>query len=246
MKKPGIAAILALTTGIAGGHRLYLGQYFRAFLYIIYPFTLITLLFTFSGTLGILREQLTVQWDFSSWFIIAPFWLLPLLDAVWLGTRNKTSFGQRYPQEASLVKAFGAVLAGAVWIVALYAFFWQAPQRSVDAEAAFKGTVEAFSEAYAKDFTSFEGATVQLTGTITEEEMNLSADRPEPVRTLILGEAATPVKCIFTPASQAIADTLAPGSAITVKGVCRADFAMRATLEQCDIMAVAGTPVATE
>lgn len=232
-RKKTILLLIGLFLGWLGLHRLYLGHYGRTLLYWIYPIALLTLLFWATGTLDIARTQASLDVNEQTLPFVLPIILIPWLDTLWLVMRSNT-----YLEKQTLyswVKAVRTIAVGITVVVAIYLLFWQVGQRTASGEPEYIGSVIDFSKAYQNDYLSFADQVVQVSGTITEEEITLREGK-DPIRTLIMGNGPVPVKLLFRPAEQATADTLSVGRQVTVKGVCQAEFELRAVLVDCRLI----------
>lgn len=228
-RKP-TAIILAVLFGWTGVHRLYLGHPIRGLFFLLYPVIVLTSAFAVSGTLDIARENASLDLNTTTLPFMLPMLLLPWLDAIWLATRSKVFFDRQ--TGIRWIPSIIVLVIAAVVNIGVYRYAWHSTTRSAAGNADLITTVDSFTDLYINDYSTYDGQIIALTGKLTEEEI-LFREGAEPIRTLIMGEGAVPVQLIFSTNQQAVADTLSIGRTITVKGICRAEFEMRTTLEDC-------------
>lgn len=231
--KKSTAVGLAFLLGWAGAHRLYLGHPIRAFFFLAYPLLTVTVIFDLTGTLAIARSNASLDINSSTLPFLAPIVLLPWLDGIGLMIRSS-----RYCQQQQGWRtrdAFVAIGLAAVLNVAVYQYAWKVPAQTAAGQAAYTMTVQEFTEQYTADFSHFDGQVIQLTGTLTADEIMLR-EGEEPARILLMEQGTIPITLRFADAEQPKADTLSLGQTVVVKGVCLAEFELRITLDDCRLI----------
>ncbi len=229
------AAALALLTGIFGFHRFYLGQYLRGLLYLCYPFLVITVGLYVSGTLDIVRDQVSVEGLDGLWYALLPFVLIPVFDAWWLFRMTDSRFQDRYAIHSGaglrLLQSLIAIAAGVAFNFLWYVMWFthQTPDTGGTPAASF--IPAELVEAYVEGSASWQGKVVRITGTLIEEEMEFTESGER--RSWILGPATMPVLCRIHADFAAEAEAWRVGEQHTLQGWVEADLSNKIILEDC-------------
>jgi hypothetical protein len=246
MRSKPVAVILALTLGILGIHRLYLGQYMRAILYLTYPVALITAFFYFTGTLHIVREQLILERSAGALYFLLPFLIVPFFDAIWLGMMNRAKFFDRYNTTIGTTwgriwRSIVTLAAGTGIALGLYQMFFIVKPVDVSKEADYKLSARELVEAFAGNADSsmqiFEGRLIEVSGTVVDEEWMMAEG--DDLRSLLLdGAGQTRVKCRFLPSQREQVVVVQNGTYITVKGILEDASDFEVILSNCILLQV--------
>ena len=246
MRAKSVAVILALILGILGVHRLYLGQYMRAILYLIYPVVLISAFFYFTGTLNIAREQLILERSAGALYFLLPFLILPIFDAIWLGMVSQAKFFDRYNSTIGtpggrVWRSLVALAAGIGIALGLYQVLFVVKPVDTDREADFRLSATELVEAFAGNPDSamhiFEGRLIEVSGTVVDEEWMLAEGND--LRSLLLaGVGQTIVKCRFLPSQREQVVAIQNGTVITVKGILEDASNFEVILSNCILLQV--------
>lgn len=229
------AAALALLTGIFGIHRFYLGQYLRGMLYLCYPFLLITVGLYVSGTLDIIRDQVSVEGLDGLWYALLPFSLVPLFDAWRLFRMTDGRFQERYSvpaaHEKRLLVSLLAFIAGITFNLLWYSLFFanSRPDTTGAPDASF--TPAGLVAAYGEGYQSWQGKVVRVTGTLVEEEIEFTEAGER--HSWIVGPADMPVLCRIHADFAAEAAVWQVGEQHTLQGWVEADLSNKIILEDC-------------
>ena len=241
MKSKTFTVILAFLFGHLGLHRLYLRQYFRALLYLIYPITLLTVLFYFTGFLEVLREEGAAEALSTLVSFIPLFFVIPFFDGIWFLIMSKEKFNLRYNSRKKhatkeVYYSVGVLLLAFLYNYFVFHFFYEKATlntgREADIEIAAEDLAQAFTDDDAAATQRFSGKILKVTGRIEGEESQLAGDGEEKVL-ILTGDGNLTIRCEFKPEEQEKIKDFSVGDEISLKGSYREVMIFDVVLEQC-------------
>lgn len=245
MRNKYTAATLALLLGLLGVHRLYLGQYFRALLYLVYPIVTLTIVFSATGFLGVLKEQATLSISIELLRFLLLFHLIPVFDCIWFLATKRATFDQRYNQQKT---KWARALPASLLILVIgagfnYFVFQQFYVKGTVDVAGAPADVKMDAAGFASEFAEnkdeaarqYKDKVIRLTGTVEAEETQLTESGDE--RILILkGAENLAIRCEFAQGQQDRVQQVKMGANVTVKGSFREVMVSDLVLEDCYLL----------
>lgn len=241
MKSKTFTAILAFFLGPLGLHRLYLRQYVRAFLYLAYPITLLTVFFAYSGILDVLRDEGASESLSTLLSFIPLFFVIPVIDGIWFLVMSKDKFNLRYNtrQKHATKEVYYSVavlLLGLFYNYLFFHFFYEkAPldlSQQADIEISAPDLAAAFSTNEEEATNKYGNKILGVTGVIEAEETQLAQDGEEKV-IILAGDGNLTIRCEFKPEEQKKIEAFRVGDEISLKGKYREIMIFDVVLEDC-------------
>ncbi len=241
MKSKTFTIILAFILGIFGLHRLYLRQYLKALLYLIYPITLLTAAFYFTGFLEVLRDE--PQGEILKTLIqfFPLFMIIPVIDGIWFLLMSKDKFDRLYNSNKKhatreVYYSVGILLLGFLYNYAFFQLVYAKSDINTGQKADVSITSEELASAFSEDeegaSAKYSGKVIEVSGPIESEETQLAQNGEEKVL-ILTGDGALSIRCEFEPGEQAKISDLKPGDHVKVKGRFREVMIFDVVLDHC-------------
>jgi len=241
MKSKSFTVILAFLFGHLGLHRLYLRQYFRAFLYLAYPITLLTVIFAYSGFLEVLRDEGTSEALSTLLSFIPLFLIIPVFDGIWFLVMSKEKFNLRYNTRQKhatkeVYYSVGVLALGLLYNYLIFHFFYEKAsldlRHKADIEITAHDLAAAFGNNEEEAANEYGDKVLGISGVIEAIETQLAQDGEEKVL-ILTGDGNLTIRCEFKPEEQKKIADLTVGDEVSLKGSYREVMIFDVVLENC-------------